>query len=770
MKHQPILADYSLGEFSPKMYGRFDRPQYGQGAALFQNFKPQRQGGFTKRPGFLSLQQTNGNAAVANTYKFVVSTSPVTAFLLEFTNTTLRIFQYASNWAYAAPVATVTVPYLAADLPTLSFGFSYPYLFITHRNYQPAYLQYTNATTWTYAQFKMTGVTPFFLQANTHSNTTVDGIVGSGFSNSNSLYITGTTTSTSAVITAVASTTGLAAGYSITGPGIPYGTTVVSWTASTITMSAAATASATVAIAINQGIWVGMPVTASNIPAGTTVASVVSATSITISAAATSTLTAITVAISQQSAALPFQSAGNYPRCCTVSFQRVWFGSTTNQPLTLWATEVGYFDQNGWVGMGQSELVSYTVQQMNLNADGTPTTVTPTYTPTNTIKSVVGDADAIEITISSDYDDEITWLAASVDLIIGTASGEWVLPSSSTANNVAVSVISRTGGASVGGLMLNGGCVFVRTYGRGVSLLNWQGVANPFTPPVDMTFFSDHFFGNGVNVVEFDIGLNPEPVIYFLLSTGIIVACVFDMQGNVLAWHRLSMVSGHNIVSLCTIPTGTRDALVVAVTRGANTFLEMMDDYEWYDATQTNGNQSKSNYLDASFALNGAGASITVPTVFNGTSFTCVVDGAIVGTATANAGSVTLPVAATVAARIGPTSYIPTAKFQSMRIIPQEPTGSSMGKNRAIAQVNVMFLYTLNAKLGPDFNHLTSAALGAQKGTVVTNLAFPTMFSGIDPVQVDVDWNEDGYVCLQSDLPLPCTVLALVPDVEEGPP
>ena len=774
MKHTPLISDFSLGEFSPKMYGRLDRPQYTQGAALMQNFKPMRQGGFTKRPGFLSLQQVNGNTTSVNIFKFVVSVNPLTAFLLEFTNGSLRIWQYSSNWAYAAPVATVSVPYSAADVSGLCFAYTYPYLYITHRSYPPAYLQYTNASTWSYVAFKMTGVTPFFLLGNTHSNTVVDGLVGSGFTSSNALYFNGTTTVNSAIITGVASTAGLAAGYSITGPGIPYGATVASWTTNTITMSSAATASATVALAINQSIWVGMPVTGSGIPAGTVVASVVSSTSITISQAATSTLTATSVAISQQSAALPFQSSGNYPRTCAVAFQRVWFANSTNNPLSMWATAVDYFDQVGNLAMGLSEVTSYTIQQMNLNADGTPTTVTPTYTPTSTVKNVVGDDDAIQITISSDFNDEIMWIAPSVDLIVGTSSGEWVIPGNSTANTVSATLVSRTGGSPVGGSMLNGGCVFVREYGRGVSLLNWQGVANPFTPPQDITFFCDHFFGNGVTVVDFDIALNPEPVLYFLLSTGIVVACVFDMQSNVLAWHRITCgnTTACAINSICVVPTGTRDSLAIAVTRGAlGNFIEVMDDYDWLDASQTNSNQFAANYLDSSFKLSGAGSSITVPSVFNGSTFTCVVDGANVGTSVASGGVVTLPAAATKGAVIGlagGTSYV--SKFQSLRIIPAEQSGSVMGKPRAIALVNTMFLATLYAQVGPDFTHLDSAALGASQGAVSTTTAFPAMFSGIDPVQVEVDWNVDGFVCIQSDQPMPCTVLALVPEVQESPP
>lgn len=57
------------------------------------------------------------------------------------------------------------------------------------------------------------------------------------------ITFTGTTTSGSANLTAVSSTTGLAAGQVITGAGIPANTTILSISGSTVTMSANATAS-----------------------------------------------------------------------------------------------------------------------------------------------------------------------------------------------------------------------------------------------------------------------------------------------------------------------------------------------------------------------------------------------------------------------------------------------------------------------------------------------------------------------------------------------
>jgi hypothetical protein len=69
----------------------------------------------------------------------------------------------------------------------------------------------------------------------------------------NQIVTTGNTTSGSTTITGVASTAGLVAGMSIGGVGIPAGTTVTSFDASTVTISVAATATSTAPVVLSMG-------------------------------------------------------------------------------------------------------------------------------------------------------------------------------------------------------------------------------------------------------------------------------------------------------------------------------------------------------------------------------------------------------------------------------------------------------------------------------------------------------------------------------------
>ena len=117
----------------------------------------------------------------------------------------------------------------------------------------------------------------------TTGSTTVTGL-------QESLSVAGNTTAGSAMITQLTSMSNLAAGDTVTGPGIQAGTIITQVYNNTILLSASATATGTgTALQISVPLQVGQPVSGAGIPAGTTIAAVVSGTSVTLSNAATAT-------------------------------------------------------------------------------------------------------------------------------------------------------------------------------------------------------------------------------------------------------------------------------------------------------------------------------------------------------------------------------------------------------------------------------------------------------------------------------------------------
>ena len=89
VKANVSYPDFSAGELSPKMYGRFDLAAFFNGGRRVENFIPQVGGMASFRQGTVYAAKTKGNAK-AFLYRYAFSDS--LAYILEFTNTALRFY------------------------------------------------------------------------------------------------------------------------------------------------------------------------------------------------------------------------------------------------------------------------------------------------------------------------------------------------------------------------------------------------------------------------------------------------------------------------------------------------------------------------------------------------------------------------------------------------------------------------------------------------------------------------------------------------------
>ncbi len=691
VRQLPTLSDFSLGELAPEFSGRIDDPVYRKGGSSFINFEPMRQGGFRKVPGTLYVGHTSSDA-VARLQAIVVNQS--TAYIAEFTNNKIRFWKWSSGTLSYLSGQDITTTYLAAELNALQFAWTYPYLFITHQNHPPAMITWTTGDLFSYKNIPFSGSTPEYVTGTIATGTAVTLTAGSLVPDQ-----TGGSTYTHY------------AGYAVTGAGVPTGTTIASVTDAThFTLSQAATNASGVSLTLSAPYLDG------------------------------------------QTPALPFQSSGNYPRTVCVAFQRVWFANTVNNPLGMWGSVVGYFDEQANMQMGTYDIVTYTTNTMDLDSSGQPTTTPPTYTSTTWRRNVIGDADGIYFVINSDRNDEVQWIAPSVDLFVSTATGLWVIPGQSTANNVSIQIVSRTGSAALQGSMVEGGCVFASPFGRRIGQVGWQGVYNPWIPPDDLTFYSEHLFSiNTATLWNFQ--QNPQTRLWFLRSDGQLVCLLMDTAHQVRAWYNRTTAG--TVTSLAVIPGSNRDVVVLSVTRNSYNLIEIVDDPDWYDTTATNNGEINANYLDAAVTQTSGTPFTTVSGLghLDGLTVEMVGDGAYLGTAVVSAGAVTLPTASKVA-HVGLAF---TSTFQSMPLEIGDPTNSTIGLNKSTVRARLRFFNTLDCSTGPDASHLQSASLG---GVDVTK-ADPTLFTGDEEIGIDSDWRTPAYIEVQSAKPLPCTVTAI---------
>lgn len=103
-----------------------------------------------------------------------------------------------------------------------------------------------------------------------------------------------------------------------------------------------------------------------------------------------------------------------------------------------------------------------------------------------------------------------------------------------------------------------------------------------------------------------------------------------------------------------------------------------------------------------------------------------------------------------------------SAKFQSLYLDTGDPT--IQGKRKKIAALTARVEKTRGLKMGSTFDTLVEI-----KERTTELYGRPVQpITGDERLVMDQSWNSAGQVCIQQDYPLPCTVLAVIPEIALG--
>jgi len=149
-------TDFSAGEISPKLYGRFDLATYYSGHKRVENFEVESVGQASFRYGYNYTAGTAGNNPA---FLYVWSYDDSLSFVLEFTNGKLRFFRNNGIVEDGGSPYEVTTPYTTSDIFDLKFAQNGVDLYITHPSHNPRKLVYTNPTSWALSSHEPTGLT-----------------------------------------------------------------------------------------------------------------------------------------------------------------------------------------------------------------------------------------------------------------------------------------------------------------------------------------------------------------------------------------------------------------------------------------------------------------------------------------------------------------------------------------------------------------------------------------------------------------------------------
>ena len=641
---QTIINSFTAGELSPRMAARTDFEKYRSGCRKLRNFFIMPHGGVYGRPGTRFVAAVKDSSKAVRVIPFEFSTDQ--AYIIEVGDLYMRFYKDGGRIESppGVPVEIVT-PFAQADLFDLKFVQSADVMYFAHKNYAPRKLTRTSHTSWTL--------------------TTVE------FKD---------------------------------GPYMPAnGDTTKTLTCSVTALGASGTLTATGHAPFLSG-HVGSFWEVSN---GTTTG-YVEVTGYTSSTVVNMTVREVVPTGAQWKwREGAFSAVRGYPRSCGFVEERLFFASTPSQPITMWGSVNGDFENH---------------------APG------------------VNDDDAVEYTVASGKINPLQWLVEDRGMFIGTTKSELRLGGGNDAplspSNARVLTQTKHGSKSIQPIETGTETLFVQRGGRKVRALQYNFNSDSYTAP-DRTMLSEHITESGIK--DWCYQQEPDSIVHCVLNNGKMASMTYVPEQQVVGW-ALHETDGQ-FESVACIPAGETDQVWAVVNRTVNNSTVRY--IEYFDPLL---------HMDCAISYSGPPvSSVSAPAHLYGKTVAVVGDGAVYNSAVVGAGNITLSPASPASAIDVGLPFTP----KLVTLTPELPdrAGSLQGRKMRWVKVGVRLMNTKGVAINGDQTESRSSDDEMDQ--------VPDDVNG-DVINVNAGWNRHGENTIEQLQPIAITVLGMFGFLETG--
>jgi hypothetical protein len=707
----PIQNSFNAGELSPQLRGRFDLDKYKNGCEVLENFLPQVFGPAQKRPGTRFVRATANSAVRSRLIPFEFSATQ--AFAVEFGDETVRFYADGGVILNGGSPYQIASPYSADVLPLLSYAQSADVVYLVHPAFPPYKLARLGTTNWTLTEVAFTR--PPFGDLNATATTLA-------------------TSGTTGTITVTAS----ASLFTAADVGVTYSTAVIpeafytKWAASTaVTAGNQRQYEGRVYTAVNTGTTGTRPplhnsgtesdgsVSWTYVGDGTgyfRVTGFTSATSVT--ATVIQTLPATTATTRWARSA--WSDTDGWPRAVAFYEDRLWFGGNDASPQTLWASVVGDYE-NFTYGTNDDDALNYAINTQDLNT--------------------------------------ITWLSSGKVLAIGTTSGEFTINGNQISDPITPTSVRITPQTTFGctgevrPLRIASSILFVQRSGRKIREYTYNFDIDGYTAP-NVTLLAEHITVGGVADITYQ--QEPSQIVWAVRNDGKLLGMTYERAEDVVGWHRHDL--GGEVESVISLPhwDGDQDVLWLIVKRVVNgntvRYVEYMEKYLTDD---------HAFFVDCGLTYDGT-PTTTIAGLghLEGKEVAILTDGAVHPRRTVTGGSITLQLPSSVVV-VG-LPYV--ANLKTMPIEAGSQDGVAQGKTQRIHNLTIRLFQTGPGLLyGPDEDNLDQIYLRSSNEIMGQPVQ---LFTGdTDYVPFPGQYQQGAQIMIRHQLPLPCTVVALMPQM-----
>ena len=238
--------------------------------------------------------------------------------------------------------------------------------------------------------------------------------------------------------------------------------------------------------------------------------------------------------------------AGNYPKAVAIFQDRVWFGSTPNNPQRFWGSNTGDYE--------------------------------------NFAKGTL-DTDGIDFTINSGVLDEILWmLAFQGSLVAGTYQGEYLINGGAGQNVQSpgvpitptnVNVIRQTtfGDSKIQAVLARADVIYVQRNGKDLHEFTYNALTNAYDSK-NLNLLAETMATGIFKEVIYQN--QPWHTLWCVDTNGLLTGMTYDKTNDVYAWHRqFTGPLQDPIISISVIPSndaanGQQDDVYLVVQRQRN--------------------------------------------------------------------------------------------------------------------------------------------------------------------------------------------------------
>lgn len=732
-KASPILSNMNTGEMSPLLAGRVDFDKYPNGASLLENFIPTTQGPNVRRGGTRFVNATKGNGRVLLApFEYSVDQ----AYVLEFGNLYVRFYTWDAVTKVrglltsgGVPVEVAT-PYTLDDLynadgtPRLRFTQSGDFMYLAHGRHQPRILKRTSATSFSMELFTPKGG-PW-----TALNETDVTVVASGES--------GTVTLTASAATFTADHVGglfymEARDLNSTKPW-EVGKTVAAGDrrrsdGKTYEALNAETTGTNRPVHTDGALFDGDPgVQWQYRDPGygyvriTAVADSTHATALVIDR-------------------LPSEVVGSN------ATTRWAFGEWST--AKGWPTDVCFYRERLWFGRKQQVWGS-------VSADFSD------FSP-RSFGQVTADM-AITVTLVSGRINDVQWMAADKDLVVGTAGAEFAVGELTNGeplgpSNRKVAIMSQFGTRAIPPIKNNEAILFIQRSGLKARETYYDFGSDGYKSS-DTTVLAEHITKTGITQLAFTP--DPDQIVWGIRGDGTLVGFTWNNEQNVRGWHRHPIGGAGVVESITVIPAaeGDRSELWLSVRRTING--ETRRYVEYMTRSYRDGDaQADQFYVDSGLTYKGAATKVISGLEhLEGQTVSVLVNGAPHPNDVVSGGEIRLQLDGTTV-QVG----LPApARWKSMRLEAGASDGTSQGKTKRISKVVLRLHQTGGGKYGP-------MKPGGYMDPVLIRTTSDRMdqpaplYTGDKVVAWPDGYNMDAYLGFEIDQPVAATIVAVMPQI-----